>query len=340
MRSAVAAAAVACAAALVLWIGRDRSEIGSQPAVALRSGAPPGASASARSALASGDAVFPVRSLERGCSEPLGGITLCFVEAAVDRRGFAEPARSIELVRGRAVVSLLPQPPGTSFSVLTSAGRVTAVGTIFSVEVRADGAVIARVIEGAVEARAAGRDSSQRVEAGQVLRLGDAEPTALSASERAEDLALLPAASGVRPQPAPEPTAQAEPSASAPPSPEGLLEQARALRARGELRRAAEVYRKLHASSPQSASGGAALVSLGELLLSSLHDAQGALDAFDAYLARGGALSREASFGRVRALRALGRQGEERRAIERFLTEYPGAPQSRVLRNRLDALPP
>jgi hypothetical protein len=76
---------------------------------------------------------------------------------------------------------------------------------------------------------------------------------------------------------------------------------------------------------------------LGELLLT-LHDSQGALNAFDSYLAGGGALAQEARFGRARALRALNRPAEERRAIEHFLTAYPEAPQSRVLRARLAAI--
>jgi hypothetical protein len=79
-------------------------------------------------------------------------------------------------------------------------------------------------------------------------------------------------------------------------------------------------------------------VSLGELSLSSLNDPLAALAAFDSYLARGGALSQEAAFGRIRALRALRRTPEERTAIERFVARYPNVPQSRVLRERLNAL--
>jgi tetratricopeptide (TPR) repeat protein len=116
-----------------------------------------------------------------------------------------------------------------------------------------------------------------------------------------------------------------------------MLEYARSLRASGDFRRAADVYRKIHAANPQSPSGRAALVSLGELLLS-LGDAQGALTAFDTYLAGAGALAQEASYGRVRALRALRRPAEEQRAIERFLAAYPDAPQGRVLRSRLAAI--
>jgi hypothetical protein len=62
------------------------------------------------------------------------------------------------------------------------------------------------------------------------------------------------------------------------------------------------------------------------------------LSAFDSYLARGGALTQEALFGRARALRTLNRPAEERAAIDRFLAAYPTAPQSRVLRARLASM--
>jgi tetratricopeptide (TPR) repeat protein len=117
-----------------------------------------------------------------------------------------------------------------------------------------------------------------------------------------------------------------------------MLSQALELRGRGQFRRAAEVYRQIHQASPRSAAGGTALVSLGELSLSSLNDPRAALAAFDSYLTTGGALSQEAAFGRIRALRALGRTAEERTAIERFVAQYPKVPQSSVLRDRLHTL--
>jgi tetratricopeptide (TPR) repeat protein len=110
------------------------------------------------------------------------------------------------------------------------------------------------------------------------------------------------------------------------------------LRARGQFQRAADVYRKLYETSPGSAAGGTALVSLGELSLAPLNDPRAALAAFDAYLSIGGALSQEAAFGRIRALRALGRTADERTAIERFVARYPKVPQSRILRERLQTL--
>jgi len=221
----------------------------------------------------------------------------------------------------------------------TASGKVTAVGTIFSVEVTGDGAVIARVVEGKVLVRPATDGTPQPLHAGQALRLGDRQPTSLLDPDRDLDIALLSNAETDERDALPAPSAAKQP---APPGvdttrPRDTLEYARSLRAAGDSRGAAEVYRKIHADHPQSLSGRAALVSLGELLLS-LGDAPGALSAFDSYLVGGGELKQEASFGRIRALRALHRQVEEQQAIGRFLREFPEAPQSRVLRVRLAAI--
>jgi tetratricopeptide (TPR) repeat protein len=267
------------------------------------------------------------------------GATVCFARgAAIASRALEGPDRALQLARGRAVVSLLPQPPGTSFSLTTASGKVTAVGTIFSVEVRADGATIARVIEGHVLARAGETDVAHSLVAGQAFRFGEQQPTLLSDQERDVDLALLSLSGSTAPDPSTESSGpKVGDVGGAPVAPKDMLGYARSLRASGDFQRAAQVYRRIHAANPQSPSGQAALVSLGELLLS-LNDSKGALSAFDSYLARGGALTQEALFGRARALRTLNRPAEERAAIDRFLAAYPNAPQSRVLRARLASM--
>jgi tetratricopeptide (TPR) repeat protein len=259
----------------------------------------------------------------------------------ITRRNLDSPERFLELARGHVVVSLEPQPAGTSFSIVTAEGRVTAIGTVFSVESRERDTTVARVLEGKVAVRDDGSSTPRPLRAGESLRLGTPKASAISAHERERDLSLLPAdiraaLAGDSAATPPASSAASTPAAT----PEALLEQALALRAQGQFRRAAEVYRRVHAASPASAAGGTALVSLGELSLSSLRDPRGALAAFDSYLSRGGALSQEAAYGRVRALRALGRTAEERSATERFLAQYPGAPQSRILRERLATLGP
>jgi ferric-dicitrate binding protein FerR (iron transport regulator) len=332
------AAAVACAAALALWWNGEHARSGSQRLAkgTVTIAAPQHRMPAAHSA-------SPAEPGESGapphCSEVVPGATVCFARGAeVASRALEGPDRALELARGRAVVSLLPQPPGTSFSLTTALGKVTAVGTIFSVEVRADGATIARVIEGHVLVRAGETDFAHSLVAGQAFRLGEQQPTLLSDHERDQDLALLSLSGGVeRDQSNPSSAPKVGDLDGAPAAPPDMLGYARSLRASGDFRRAADVYRRIHAANPQSPTGRAALVSLGELLLS-LNDAHGALSAFDSYLVGGGALAQEALFGRARALRTLKRPAEERAAIDRFLGAYPNAPQSRVLRSRLAAM--
>jgi tetratricopeptide (TPR) repeat protein len=137
---------------------------------------------------------------------------------------------------------------------------------------------------------------------------------------------------------------QATPSAQAPeprevvalgagsPSAAMLLEQARTLRASGKYREANGVYQRLLRNHAGSSEARVALVSLGELQLSQLGDARAALRSFDSYLEIGGALRQEASYGRVRALRQLGRQTEARVAIQAFIRSYPNSVQAATLR--------
>lgn len=331
----------ACAASLLLWFsGRPQSHsTAADPQarlVAPKAPASPSASVAPRLEQASAAAGTPAG--EASCSEVVPGAVVCAARGSVlGRRSLSGPAREVEVVLGRAVVSLAPQPPGTSFSLTTGAGKVTAVGTIFAVDVSADGTAVARVVEGKVLARFGLDGAAHPIEAGQMLRLGDEQPRTLSDQERASDLALL-ALSSVQPHVATSAASTPPPAGSADrAAPRDMLAYARSLRANGDFAQAADVYRKIHAQNPQSASGRAALVSLGDLLLT-LHDPQGALHAFDAYLTGGGALAQEAAFGRVRALRGLNRAGDEQRAIEHFLATYPDAPQSRVLRARLAAI--
>jgi len=147
----------------------------------------------------------------------------------------------------------------------------------------------------------------------------------------------LRAATAPSSEPGSPPAASGGPG-EVPQSASELLQQARALRASGRLGEAAEAYRKLLRAWPRSAEARAATVSLGDVQLSQ-GDASGALRMFDGYLASGGgALAPEARYGRIRALRSLGRGSEERQAIEQFLADYPSSVQARALKPRLAEL--
>jgi FecR protein len=115
-------------------------------------------------------------------------------------------------------------------------------------------------------------------------------------------------------------------------SPVLLLQEARELRAEGRFGEAGSVYRRLLREHAGSGEARAALVSLGELQLSQLGDASGALKSFEAYLRAGGALAQEASYGKIRALRALGRSTEAQAAVAAFLSAYPQSVQAGALR--------
>jgi tetratricopeptide (TPR) repeat protein len=118
-----------------------------------------------------------------------------------------------------------------------------------------------------------------------------------------------------------------------------LLREALELRRKGRFAEAAHAYRRLLSQHAGSAEARAALVSLGDLQLSRLQQADAALRSFEAYLKSGDrALVKEAEYGRIRALRALGRTEEERRAIEHLLVRYPSGVHAESMRARLRSL--
>ena len=121
------------------------------------------------------------------------------------------------------------------------------------------------------------------------------------------------------------------------PSARALLEQARDSLARGDSRAARVLYERLRETHPVSPEARTILVPLGKLELEA-GAASRALSTFDAYVKGGGPLLPEALSGRVKALRALGRPTEERRAIEDLLARYPKTFEAPALSRRLQAL--
>ncbi len=119
-----------------------------------------------------------------------------------------------------------------------------------------------------------------------------------------------------------------------------LLIVAQDRRALRDFAGAATAYEELLRLHPSSDEARAAMVSLGQIKVDRLGDPGSALRHFDAYLGAGGKapLRIEALLGRARSLRALGRVGEERETLKRFLAEYPGAIQALAVRKRLDEI--
>jgi ferric-dicitrate binding protein FerR (iron transport regulator) len=115
-------------------------------------------------------------------------------------------------------------------------------------------------------------------------------------------------------------------------SPDQLLAKAQSLRARGQYRSCAQLYHRLWSEFPGSEEAKVSMISLGELELLHTRNAVAALDAFNTYLRLGGALEREARFGKIRALRALDRSSEADAETTRFLHDYPTGAQAATLR--------
>jgi hypothetical protein len=115
-------------------------------------------------------------------------------------------------------------------------------------------------------------------------------------------------------------------------SPDQLLAKSQALRARGQYKACAQLYRRLWSEFPGSEEAKVSMISLGELELVHTKNPLAALDAFNAYLRLGGPLDREARFGKIRALRTLDRRGEADAETARFLRDFPTSIQAITLR--------
>ncbi|HEY3816100.1 MAG TPA: tetratricopeptide repeat protein [Polyangiaceae bacterium] len=143
-------------------------------------------------------------------------------------------------------------------------------------------------------------------------------------------------------EPTPRPTPAVRPlslvsTTAAPPAAEspGLaFQQANEARRAGQHTRAAETYRALVARYPASPEASASLVALGRMLLDD-GDAPGALQCFDGYLRRGGAMGEDVMLGRALALQRLGRSDDESGAWNALLASYPASVHAARARRRL-----
>lgn len=367
------------------------------------------------------------------------GVRACVEKGSMLRVSETGENRRLELVRGRIVAELEPQPAGASFGVTTREGSAVAIGTAFAVEVPEGGApASARVLHGVVlvtskdgEAQRLGAHRGTPLAAPAAKTTSDADEerdrvlaaplTSFFTGEKAEPVNLraeapgtkvmvddrfvgvapvslmlapgehavlvksdagerretvhvvastpgartsngqdvelrahaapsaLPTESSVASRPvAPAPTSaqgaiDVAPAGSAPeiahePSAADLLVAAREKRMRGDLEGQVAAYRELFGKHGTSPEAYAALVPYGEIQLARQGDANAALASFERYLAGRGPLAVEAAYGRVRALRALGRAAEERAAIEAFVTAYPDFAATPSLRERARVL--
>ena len=129
-----------------------------------------------------------------------------------------------------------------------------------------------------------------------------------------------------------------KPSARKSASAKQLAEAAQRERMARDYKETARLYRELLDRYPDSPEAANVPVRLGDLLVT-IGDHSGALEAYELYLERGAKqLAPEAEYGRIRALRALGRKPDERAAIEAFIAARPSDYRSTELASRLAEL--
>lgn len=292
----------------------------------------------------------------------------CFREGSVVKLStLGAPQRRLDLVSGRVDVALAPLPAGERFSIVANGTWSTAVGTAYSVEVLANGAVETIVHEGKV--RVGGENTGDLVIAHKiglsqggvkVEDLGDhartetADWKALSqVAERSIEapipVAETPAADTVEAPANPEPSVAAGPSKiegsraapktiEPPASAAELLALARQALREKRWADAATSYRSIVGTFPSSPEAHTVLVPLANLEVDRLGQAAQALNHLDTYLSTGGSLVVEARLAKVRALRALGRTSDEAKAIDEFLAAHPKSLEAESLKQRRESL--
>jgi TolA-binding protein len=162
------------------------------------------------------------------------------------------------------------------------------------------------------------------------------QTTAFATEHDAVDVAEEPAEQ----ESAPDASLEPEASGRTVPTLQALRREAQAHRSAGRWKAAAESYRHIIATFPQSAEARTSLVALGQLQLEKLGQPAKAVRNFRRYLAGGGRgpLAREALYGRARAYRALGKKGMERADLSRFVAQFPHAIQVPRAKQRLAQL--
>lgn len=153
----------------------------------------------------------------------------------------------------------------------------------------------------------------------------------------APDVAPSEKAGEVAPKEAHSPAGSGVAAAPEPPrdTADRLLQSAQARLGEGKTQEAVAAYKELLSRFPGSPEARAALVSLGRLSLGG--SPAEALGYFDQYLSGGGGpLSVEARYGRIQALRRLGRAADERAAITEFLARHGDSVYAPRLRERLE----
>ncbi len=226
--------------------------------------------------------------------------------------------RRLRLVAGEVFNVLDPQPVGTSFGIITSQGESVAVGTAFQVSI-AQGQLhaVTRVLHGIV-AVSSRNGRAERVVAHQVFDTASGELRAMPASEERTFEEQL----HVRPQTVVE-VAEVTPEASAPGTATALLSTAHQALSNRDWEAAASAFSVLESAFAQSDEAQLGRLTHADLALGALHDPSAALILFNDYLSLGGKLNEQAAYGRIRALRAVGKTSEAAAELNQFRLSFP-----------------
>ncbi|MFV8753997.1 tetratricopeptide repeat protein [Nannocystaceae bacterium ST9] len=261
------------------------------------------------------------------CRRAGAGARLCTREQVEFRVGEHSSPHHVAIELEQGLLQIDATVDDTLVEVSTPAGVIRTHGIV---ELRFDpitGELDVDVIAGEAEL-VRGEVTPLRLGMGAALSLVAGRPHNLDPAE------LVPAPSE---PPAPakstrasEPEPESEPSR---PSADERLAAAQRALAEGESGQAIERYQTLIAEYPESRAAQIGSVSLGRLQLRQGR-ANEALAAFERYLESGASeLIEEARYGRIRALRELGRKGDADEAIAAFLVAHPGS----IHRERLEA---
>ena len=252
---------------------------------------------------------LPEGLLPSDCEEVARGVAVCaddsarIAATATDGGG---PAR-VTLQSGR--VRVISSRDGESAIVTAGDIRVTGRGTVFDATLvlspSGDGNILIVVVTSGIVTVQRGDEAPTRV--------GPGEPFVLAIDETTGEAADDPPTNA---------TSQRRVAVFGN-TPNEMLTRAQKLFGSGKTKQAVRIYERLVSKHPSTAAAKAARVSLGRIELGRGH-ALRALAHFDAYLAASaGSLVEEARYGRIRALRKLGRSGQEQRSIDAFLADYP-----------------
>ncbi len=348
-------AAVAAAAALFIWYGREapsRNAVEpnrpSSAAVELEEAGEPDNPLSNKLSKApitlAADGSVEAGTDRMAVKLPTGIDLLLEPECKIFMKRMDSKGIEVDLRRGRVLASVDPYRKGPPFSISTARGIARIKGTILVVEAF-PGMSRVTVLRGKVETLAS-NGKKQSVRAGYAVRLGSIELDRIDPRETAifwsdvktlNDFARNKEAVIDLTEKLEEAVTKTEKSPV--PSPEQLLRIARQYRMENNWREAEEAYQRLIHTYPSSAEAMTALVSLGDLQLRQLSNPKEALVSYNRYLkSRARVLEREALLGKASALRALNDRQGEADILRVFLDKYPDVLESSDVGRRLDAL--